>query len=678
MTKVYEFFLKIMPSKRKLIQLYSALLHNAHLKGFVTGKIFDGPLKNICGPGFNCYSCPGATTACPLGSIQNALAESKTKTPTYVFGIILLYCIILGRTICGYLCPAGLLQELLYKIKTPKLKKSKVTRILSYTKYVLLFVFVIGIPLMYALQENNMPVPGFCKYICPVGTFEGGVFLLIPQSNQDYFAMLGGLFSWKFLIMLLIVLSSIFIYRVFCRFLCPLGAIYGLFNRLSIIGVKVDKSKCTNCHACVNFCKMDVKEVGDHECIMCGECIDVCKDDAIKWKNVIKRIKEEKALEATLVSELPQPINATDVATETNSKALLNTAAVEVKNETLPINTNSSQEINAIASQNTNKTKKSKKSLYAKIAAYVGLIGILIIVLVFTNVDFSKKYYSQNMILDSFTTKLYSEQEYNINNSEARVKLLYFYDVYDKDTFTAIEEATSEHVDSILISKYDNKEEYKSLAATDFAASALIFGYDSVNQTEISKFSETISYPYLVILDKDNKIVVAEQTKYDSSYYTNYIMPLANDVVIGNEVGNMCLTQDIKLISDDSVINISDYLGKIVVLNFWYIECAPCKEELPYFSQVNSEYDEVEVIAVSSNMWYTMAEEDTKAYIKAQQFDLTYAYDNPGESYTIALFGKADAYPMTIIIDQEGYIRYKAAGSVKEDVLRSQIEALLA
>ena len=90
MTKVYEFFLKIMPSKRKLIQLYSALLHNAHLKGFVTGKIFDGPLKNICGPGFNCYSCPGATTACPLGSIQNALAESKTKTPTYVFGIILL------------------------------------------------------------------------------------------------------------------------------------------------------------------------------------------------------------------------------------------------------------------------------------------------------------------------------------------------------------------------------------------------------------------------------------------------------------------------------------------------------------------------------------------------------------------------------------------------------------
>ena len=138
--KIKNFFLRIKPSKRKVIQLYAALLYNANIKGFVTGKIFKGISKAACLPGLNCYSCPGAVGACPLGSIQNALSESKTKLPTYVLGIILLYCIIFGRTICGFLCPVGLLQELLYKIKTPKLKKSKVTRCLSYFKYVLLFI----------------------------------------------------------------------------------------------------------------------------------------------------------------------------------------------------------------------------------------------------------------------------------------------------------------------------------------------------------------------------------------------------------------------------------------------------------------------------------------------------------------------------------------------------------
>lgn len=64
------------------------LLYNANMRGFVTGDIFVGNTKTVCLPGMNCYSCPGAIGACPLGSIQNALAESKTKAPTYVLGII--------------------------------------------------------------------------------------------------------------------------------------------------------------------------------------------------------------------------------------------------------------------------------------------------------------------------------------------------------------------------------------------------------------------------------------------------------------------------------------------------------------------------------------------------------------------------------------------------------------
>ena len=64
------------PTTRRLVQLYSALLHNAYLKGFIDGKIYTGAAKVACVPGFNCYSCPGAVGSCPLGSIQNALSAS--------------------------------------------------------------------------------------------------------------------------------------------------------------------------------------------------------------------------------------------------------------------------------------------------------------------------------------------------------------------------------------------------------------------------------------------------------------------------------------------------------------------------------------------------------------------------------------------------------------------------
>ena len=207
-----------MPSKRKIIQLYAALLYNANLKGFITGKIFTGDSKSACLPGLNCYSCPGAVGACPLGSLQNALSASKTKIPTYILGIILLYSIILGRTICGFLCPVGLIQELLYKIRTPKVRKSKITRVLSYFKYVLLFALVIILPLTYALQAKNMPLPAFCQYICPAGTFEGAIFLLWNPNNTDFFGMLGSLFTWKFMLLIIFIVGAVFIYRFFCRF----------------------------------------------------------------------------------------------------------------------------------------------------------------------------------------------------------------------------------------------------------------------------------------------------------------------------------------------------------------------------------------------------------------------------------------------------------------------------
>ena len=272
-----------LPSRRKLMQLYFALLYNANLKGFATGNIYQGAAKQLCVPGLNCYSCPGAVGACPLGALQGAFSADKS-TLFYVGGILLLYGVLFGRMICGWMCPFGLLQELAYKLRTPKLKKGPVTRCLSFVKYGILILFVFLIPMAYALRD--VPLPGFCKFICPAGTLEGGIALLSHRVNSGYFSMLGPLFTWKFLLLVSISVGCVFLFRLFCRFLCPLGALYGLFNRFSCFGVAVEESKCVHCGLCQTHCKVDIRHVGDAECISCGACINVCPTDAIGWKGL--------------------------------------------------------------------------------------------------------------------------------------------------------------------------------------------------------------------------------------------------------------------------------------------------------------------------------------------------------------------------------------------------------
>ncbi|MBQ9762442.1 MAG: 4Fe-4S binding protein [Oscillospiraceae bacterium] len=270
------------PTKRRIIQLYAALLANANLKGFKSGWIYMGNAKYACTPGLNCYSCPAASASCPLGALQNALRDSNKTIPFYIIGILMLYGFLFGRFICGFLCPFGLIQDLLHKIKTPKIKKNRLTRTASYFKYVLLAYLVISLPLTYAVQ--NYPLPGFCKYICPSGILLGAVGLLSNEFNHDLFRSLGPLFTWKFLLLVIFIVGAVFIYRFFCRFFCPLGALYGLFNKISWLGVKMDNSKCTNCGLCVGTCDMDIRHVGDHECISCGKCVNVCPTNAISYK----------------------------------------------------------------------------------------------------------------------------------------------------------------------------------------------------------------------------------------------------------------------------------------------------------------------------------------------------------------------------------------------------------
>ena len=264
--------------RRRCIQAVSALLYNANLPGFAEGSIYKGKSKGVCAPGLNCYSCPGAVASCPLGALQNALSNLPNKLPLYIAGFILLAGAALGRVGCGFLCPFGLIQELLHKIPTPKIKKSRWTRRLSWLKYVILAVFAVAMPLWYAFAMG-MPVPAFCKYICPAGTLEGGFFLV--GMREEYRALAGALFRWKTVLCVLILGACIFVYRGFCRFLCPLGAIYSMFSRIALLAVRVDKKLCNSCGLCEKACPMDIRRVGDHECIHCGHCVSVCPKNAI-------------------------------------------------------------------------------------------------------------------------------------------------------------------------------------------------------------------------------------------------------------------------------------------------------------------------------------------------------------------------------------------------------------
>lgn len=270
-----------MDKKRRIIQILTTFLYNPNIKNFFDGKIHQGTSKSVCVPGLNCYSCPGAVSGCPLGTLQNSIANPLLKFPFYIIGLLLLFGLFMGRVICGFLCPFGFIQELLYKVPCKKLKKNKITYCLSYLKYVILAIFVVIIPL-YFILVNGEVIPAFCKYICPAGTLEAGIPLVVQNSYLQ--GIIGNIFYWKVAILVLTLLSVIFVFRAFCRFICPLGAIYSLFNRISFFGIAVDNGKCIHCNKCVDSCLMDVKKVGDHECINCGECRKVCDKDAICYK----------------------------------------------------------------------------------------------------------------------------------------------------------------------------------------------------------------------------------------------------------------------------------------------------------------------------------------------------------------------------------------------------------
>lgn len=287
---------------RLTVQLLWTLFTNSFVTGFFEGKIYTGTSKRFCLPGLNCYSCPGALGACPIGAMQ-AVIGSQHKITLYVSGFLIFIGAIFGRFICGWLCPFGLVQDLLHKIPFfKKITTFKGDRLLRYLKYVILVVFVIILPL-FAVDDYGTSLPWFCKYICPSGMLFGGIPL--AAINEGIRESAGFLFTYKGIILAFTVAASIIIYRPFCKYICPLGAIYALFNKVSVLKIQNEKDKCINCKKCEKACKMNIdvlNQLNSPECIRCGLCVKSCPTESLSMRFSLKNVdavgknikKEEK------------------------------------------------------------------------------------------------------------------------------------------------------------------------------------------------------------------------------------------------------------------------------------------------------------------------------------------------------------------------------------------------
>ncbi len=276
-------------------QIVYTALTNGYLAGFLSGKIYQGAGKRICLPGLNCYSCPGALGSCPIGAMQAVANEKNLTVSMYVIGFLMIVGALMGRLVCGWLCPFGLFQDLLYKIPfVRKYKSIAADRYLKPIKYIILVLFVLLLP-MVIVNQFGQGDPWYCKYICPSGTLMAGWPLLV--ANHSLRGAVGVLFGWKTLLLLGLILLSLMIYRPFCRWFCPLGGLYGLFNKVSLHRHEVNPHACQNCGTCNDVCKLNLKpnvQPNSMDCIRCGDCIKSCPHGALKRTSMyVKKEKEE-------------------------------------------------------------------------------------------------------------------------------------------------------------------------------------------------------------------------------------------------------------------------------------------------------------------------------------------------------------------------------------------------
>ncbi len=250
------------------------------LATFAVNALFLYDLRGICVPVLNCWACPYASFACPMGALQNSMPSLRATVlaPIYILGSLLAISAILGRSMCGWLCPFGLVQDLLGRLRR---RQWRMPRWMGYLKYVMLVVAGLILPYLTF-------TPWFCEF-CPQGALQGGI--LQPILNPSLRAMIGTLYYVKMGILAAFLVGSVFIRRPFCHSFCALGAIFSLLNRVSLVRMEYDREKCTDCMWCVKACPAGIDprtDLNGNACVSCMECAK-CPFDAIHVTTALSR-----------------------------------------------------------------------------------------------------------------------------------------------------------------------------------------------------------------------------------------------------------------------------------------------------------------------------------------------------------------------------------------------------
>ena len=229
----------------------------------------------------------GISLTDPLAALESALASRSVRW-VLILGIIIpvILTILLGRIYCSWMCPVGFALELTGKLRKLlrflEIPPGKV-KLWYGNKYLILVIglvisFVIGLP--------------FLGYLYPPALMgreiHNGVTVLFDRAEEGVLGFSAAgltLASWFLLFIALVEIA--FGARLWCRSLCPGGAVYSLLGRYRLIRVKRAADKCTLCGDCVVACEMGLNPMVDHtgiECDNCGDCIVSCGDDALGFR----------------------------------------------------------------------------------------------------------------------------------------------------------------------------------------------------------------------------------------------------------------------------------------------------------------------------------------------------------------------------------------------------------
>jgi ferredoxin len=206
-------------------------------------------------------------------SMVGLYPDSMAKVIAFLFFIVL--AVVGNKMICGWACPFGALQELIYSIPVlRKIKQRKLPFVLTNTiragLFAVMLLFLFGI-----IGGRKGTV--IYHYINPFNLF-----------NLDFETVS------ILLTVILALLGAFIIYRPFCQFICPFGFISWIIERFSIIRVRIDKNKCTECGVCIKACPLEAvkgllyaKKL-PADCFSCARCLNVCPVDAIRYESVFE------------------------------------------------------------------------------------------------------------------------------------------------------------------------------------------------------------------------------------------------------------------------------------------------------------------------------------------------------------------------------------------------------